>query len=151
MKIIRRNYTVGDFYIIIKIMDKMKLDEINQLVVDKKFEEAKNELLKYNLDEEKEIDALKLLGLCNVNLDLYKEGQSNFETVVKYDPEDASSWFYLANCYDNLDDVIHIALHDPDVDDVRHQKRDQHFQQHFQRHKDRRQNGLLLILPHRFQ
>ena len=107
MKIIRRNYTVGDFYIIIKIMDKMKLDEINQLVVDKKFEEAKNELLKYNLDEEKEIDALKLLGLCNVNLDLYKEGQSNFETVVKYDPEDASSWFYLANCYDNLDDVIH--------------------------------------------
>ena len=88
-------------------MDKMKLDEINQLVVDKKFEEAKNELLKYNPDEEKDVDALKLLGLCNVNLELYKEGQSNFETVVKYEPEDASSWFYLANCYDNLDDKIH--------------------------------------------
>lgn len=88
-------------------MDKEKLDEINELVVDKKFEEAKQELLKYNLDEEKEFEALKLLGLCNVNLENYKEGQSNFETVVKYDPEDASSWFYLASCYDNLDDIIH--------------------------------------------
>lgn len=88
-------------------MDKMNIDEINQLVVDKKFEEAKAELLKYNLDAEKELDALKLLGLCNVNLECYKEGQSNFETVVKYDPEDASSWFYLANCYDNLDDILH--------------------------------------------
>lgn len=88
-------------------MDKNKLDEINQLIVDKKFEEAKAELDKYNPDEEKETEALKLLGLCNVNLEKYKDGQSNFETVVKYDPEDASSWFYLANCYDNLDDVIH--------------------------------------------
>ena len=88
-------------------MDKNKLDEINQLIVDKKFEEAKAELEKYNPDEEKETEALKLLGLCNVNLEKYKAGQSNFETVVKYDPEDASSWFYLANCYDNLDDVIH--------------------------------------------
>lgn len=88
-------------------MDKEKLDEINQLVVDKKFEEAKNELVKYNLDEEKELEALKLLGLCNVNLELYKDGQKNFETVVKYDPEDASSWFYLASCYDNLDDTLH--------------------------------------------
>ena len=83
------------------------MDEINQLIVDKKFEEAKAELDKYNPDEEKETEALKLLGLCNVNLEKYKDGQSNFETVVKYDPEDASSWFYLANCYDNLDDVIH--------------------------------------------
>ena len=83
------------------------MDEINQLIVDKKFEEAKAELEKYNPDEEKETEALKLLGLCNVNLEKYKDGQSNFETVVKYDPEDASSWFYLANCYDNLDDVIH--------------------------------------------
>lgn len=88
-------------------MENMNLDDINQLVVDKKFEEAKEELLKYDLEEDKNIDALKLLGLCNVNLELYKEGQNNFETVVKYEPEDASSWFYLANCYDNLDDRLH--------------------------------------------
>lgn len=88
-------------------MEKMNLDGINQLVVDKKFEEAKNELLKYDLDQDKNIEALKLLGLCNVNLERYKEGQNNFETIVKYDPEDASSWFYLASCYDNLDDRLH--------------------------------------------
>ena len=88
-------------------MEKMNLDGINQLVVDKKFEEAKNELLKYDLDQDKNIEALKLLGLCNVNLEKYKEGQINFETVVKYDPDDASSWFYLASCYDNMDDRLH--------------------------------------------
>ena len=88
-------------------MEKMNLDEINQLVVDKKFEEAKNELLKYDLDQDKNLEALKLLGLCNVNLEKYREGQNNFETVVKYDPEDASSWFYLASCYDNMDDKLH--------------------------------------------
>lgn len=88
-------------------MEKMNLDGINQLVVDKKFEEAKAELLKYDLDQDKNIEALKLLGLCNVNLERYKEGQNNFETIVKYDPEDASSWFYLASCYDNLDDRLH--------------------------------------------
>ena len=88
-------------------MEKMNLDEINQLVVDKKFEEAKNELLKYDLDQDKNLEALKLLGLCNVNLEKYREGQTNFETVVKYDPEDASSWFYLASCYDNMDDKLH--------------------------------------------
>ena len=88
-------------------MDKKKLDEINQLVVKRSLKKQKRNWKKYNLDEEKETEALKLLGLCNVNLEKYKEGQSNFETVVKYDPEDASSWFYLANCYDNLDDVIH--------------------------------------------
>ena len=45
----------------------MNLDGINQLVVDKKFEEAKAELLKYDLDQDRNIEALKLLGLCNVN------------------------------------------------------------------------------------
>ena len=85
----------------------MNLDGINQLVVDKKFEEAKAELLKYDLDQDRNIEALKLLGLCNVNLEKYREGQSNFETVIKYDPEDASSWFYLASCYDNMDDRLH--------------------------------------------
>lgn len=87
-------------------MDKLNLNEINQLLGEKKFEEAKKELENHKPDEEKDVEAVKLLGLCNVNLNLFKEGQSNFETVVKYRPEDASSWFYLGNCYDNQDDFI---------------------------------------------
>jgi len=57
-------------------------------------------------NDEKNIEALKLLGLCNVNLGSFKEGKKIFETVIKYKNDDATSWFYLANCYDNLDDLI---------------------------------------------
>ena len=51
----------------------------------------------------------------------------------------------------HLYNVIHISFHDPNVDDIRHQERDQHLQQYLQRHQDRRQECLLLVLPHRFQ
>ena len=42
----------------------------------------------------------------NVNLDLYKEAKTDFEKVVKVNPDDATSWFYLANCYDTLDNIL---------------------------------------------
>lgn len=84
------------------------LDKINGLINDKKFEEAKEELSTLIKDEtlSKDAEALKLLGLCHVNLGEFKEGQAVFETVIKY-KDDASSWFYLANCYDNQDDYLH--------------------------------------------
>ncbi len=82
------------------------LDKINGLIKDKKFEDAKKELTAVIEDDEKNIEALKLLGLCHINLGEFKEGQGIFETVVKY-KDDAASWFYLANCYDNQDDFLH--------------------------------------------
>ena len=82
------------------------LDKINELIKDKKFEDAKKELIAVIKDDEKNIEALKMLGLCCINLGEYKEGQGIFETVVKY-KDDATSWFYLANCYDNQDDFLH--------------------------------------------
>lgn len=82
------------------------LDTINKLINSKKYEEAKKELQTIIRDDEKDVEALKLLGLCHVNLNEFKEGQAVFETVVKY-KDDAASWFYLANCYDNQDDYIH--------------------------------------------
>ena len=85
----------------------MTLEKINELISDKKFEEAQNSLKKFLNDDEKNIEALKLSGLCNVNLGNFNEGRKDFETVVKYKPDDASSWFYLANCYDNLEDFLH--------------------------------------------
>ena len=83
------------------------LEKASNLVQDNNFEEAKEILAKNLSDEEKDVEALKLLGLCNVNLNDYNEAKSNFETVVKYNPEDATSWFYLALTYDNLDDPLH--------------------------------------------
>ena len=83
------------------------MEKINELITDNKFEQAKERLEEVLRTNPKNIEALKLLGLCYVNLEKYKEGQSIFETVVKYLPDDASSWFYLANCYDNMEDFLH--------------------------------------------
>lgn len=82
------------------------LEKINELINNKEFAQAKEDLQKILAEDEKNIEALKLLGLCYINLEEYKEGQAVFETVVKY-KDDASSWFYLANCYDNRDDYLH--------------------------------------------
>ena len=82
------------------------LDRINELIQEKKFEQAKKELKNIIKDDEKDAEALKMLGLCHINLGEFKEGQGVFETVVKY-KDDATSWFYLANCYDNQDDYLH--------------------------------------------
>ena len=88
-------------------MENYDLNEITNMVVEKKFAEAKEILEKTVTDDEKHIEELKLLGLCNVNLEKYREGQSNYETVVKYRPDDATSWFYLASCYDCQNDLLH--------------------------------------------
>lgn len=88
-------------------MENMTLEQINGLISEKKFEEAQEALKLFLASDEKNVEALKLSGLCNVNLERFDEGRKDFETVVKYKPEDASSWFYLANCYDNLNDFLH--------------------------------------------
>lgn len=82
------------------------LDRINELVGNKDFEEAKvliNEGLKENPDN---IELLKLQGLTDVNLKLWNIARNSFETVVKFEPEDATSWYYLANCYDKTGDIV---------------------------------------------
>lgn len=88
-------------------MDIIDLDKINELISLKDFDGAKVALENLLATEPKNIEALKLLGLCSVNLGLFSEGKKIFETVVKFKNDDATSWFYLANCYDNLDDLLH--------------------------------------------
>ena len=88
-------------------MEDLNLNEITELVADKKYEEAKEKLSCISNNDENNLEALKLLGLCNVNLEYYKDAQSNYETIVKYFPEDATSWFYLACCYDYQEDYLH--------------------------------------------
>ena len=82
------------------------LDKVKELINEKNFEQARDELLSIIKEDEKNIEALKLLGLCYINLEDFKAGQDIFETVIKYS-DDATSWFYLANCYDNQEDYIH--------------------------------------------
>lgn len=88
-------------------MDEQKFNEASELVCNNNYSEAKGILQQCLTDSEKDVEALKLLGLCNVNLECYEDAKNNFETVVKYNPKDATSWFYLALAYDNLDDSLH--------------------------------------------
>jgi len=59
------------------------LDKINELISDKKFEEAKKELVSIVEKDEKDFEALKLLGLCHINLGEFKKGEGVIENVIK--------------------------------------------------------------------
>lgn len=81
-------------------------ERINELVGNKEFEEA-YKLTKEALTEDSEnIELIKLAGLIEVNIEEWEKARCHFETVVKHLSEDATSWFYLANCYDKLGDFI---------------------------------------------
>ncbi len=78
------------------------IEKINELIGNKNFDEALS-LIKPALEEDSNnTELIKLLGLVYVNKKMWAEAQSQFETVVKYSPDDATSWFYLGICYDNL-------------------------------------------------
>ena len=82
------------------------IDKIKELVGDKEFEAAKT-LIEEGLKEKPDnVELLKLAGLASVNLQLWTDGKRYFETAVKYEPEDATSWFYLGNCYEKICDFI---------------------------------------------
>ncbi len=83
------------------------LDSINDLIAVKSFNEAKQELDQYMSNgHEKDIEAVKLRGLVNVNLELYEEAKKDFETALKLAPNDATALFYIAHCHDNLGAVL---------------------------------------------
>lgn len=82
------------------------IEKIRELVGNKEFDLAKNLIQQALKNDNSNIELLKLSGLTFVNLEEWKEAQNDFETVVKYEPEDATSWFYLGICYDKLGDFI---------------------------------------------
>lgn len=82
------------------------IDRINELVGDREFEEARpliEELLKQEPDN---LELIKLSGLVALNLEDWTRARADFETVVKFNPDDAVSWFSLAGVYDSLGDFI---------------------------------------------
>lgn len=79
-----------------------EIDEIQDLISEKSYEEAKTRLIKYTEENSNDPEALKLLGLVNVNLNQFKEAKENFLKATKLLPDDATTLFYLGNCYDNL-------------------------------------------------
>ncbi len=82
------------------------INRINELVGNKEFEEARVWIKEGLVENPNDAELLKLGGLTDVNLNLWDEARQKFESVVKFSPEDATSWFYLAGCYDKLGDLI---------------------------------------------
>ena len=82
------------------------IDRINELVGNKDFEEVLHLVLPALLEEPDNVELIKLAGLAEVNTEDWTKAKFHFETVVKFNPDDATSWFYLANCYNNLGDFI---------------------------------------------
>ena len=56
-------------------------------------------------EDDSDIDAHKLMALCDVNLENYESARCILENIVKRRPDDALIWYYLGCCYDNLDDL----------------------------------------------
>lgn len=84
-----------------------ELDRIKDLISEESFNDAKKALEEYLTNgHNNDIEAVKLMGLVNVNLELFKEARENFEKAIKLSPKDATALFYLANCYDNLGQIL---------------------------------------------
>ena len=65
------------------------INNANELIGERKFDEA-IEILS-QLDKNPE--TYKLMGLCHLNMKDYKSAKNDFETVVKFFQNDATSWY----------------------------------------------------------
>ncbi len=84
-------------------MDEKKIDKIYKLIDKAEYEKAKEILYKIIEKDSDDIDAGKLLALCEVNLENYLQARNILEEVIKYRQDDAISWYYLGCCYDSLE------------------------------------------------
>lgn len=82
------------------------IDRINDLVGKKDFQTAVVLIDEALAEDAENQELLKLAGLTYMNLNDWTKARKTFETIVKYNPDDASSWFYLGNSYDKLGDYV---------------------------------------------
>lgn len=85
------------------------IDRINELIGNKEFDEAKKLIDKALKENSNNLELVKLSGLTLVNLNDWSNAKIAFETVVKINQDDATSWYYLATCYDHMADFINAA------------------------------------------
>ena len=78
-------------------MDKTKL--VN-LITANDWAAAKEYIVSELENVGNDLEIIKYLGLCNINLGCFQDAIYNYETVVKEDTEDALSIYYLATLRD---------------------------------------------------
>ena len=74
------------------------MNDVLDLINNEDYVQAKALLEQIIKDDEKNIEAYKNLGLCEVNLDNPISAIEAFKKVVELDSSDATSLFYLASC-----------------------------------------------------
>lgn len=82
-----------------------KIDEINTLISEKDFVNAKKIILQCLEHSPEDTETLKLLGLCHINLNEYQKAKENFEKVIELNPDDALSHFYLGSIYELINET----------------------------------------------
>lgn len=87
-------------------MKDKEIDEIYVLIEKGEYAKAKELLADIIKENEKDIDALKLIALCDVNVEDYENARKILEDIIKYRQDDAICWYYLGCCYDNLGQLI---------------------------------------------
>ncbi|MBR5304216.1 MAG: tetratricopeptide repeat protein [Candidatus Gastranaerophilales bacterium] len=79
-----------------------KIDKALDLINNDEYTLAQKELKEVLSEEPDNVDAIKNLALCEVNLDNPIEAISLFKKAVLIDENDATSYFYLANCLSKI-------------------------------------------------
>lgn len=95
-------------------MNEKDFDKIYDLIDAGEYALARESIDIALKQDETDIDAHKLMALCDVNLENYESARCILENIVKYRQDDALIWYYLGCCYDNLGDLIsakHAYLH----------------------------------------
>lgn len=83
-------------------MEDKEIDKIYNLIEKGEYAKAKELLTDITDKNDKDTDALKLIALCEVNVENYDKARYILEDVIKYKQDDAICWYYLGCCYDNL-------------------------------------------------
>ena len=79
-----------------------KLDKALDLINQDEFSNAEKILTEILSVEPQNIEVIKNLGLCHINLDNPIDAINYFKKVIEIDENDATSIFYLANCYSRI-------------------------------------------------
>lgn len=84
--------------------ENSNLDKALKLINEKQFSQAKEILLQVVKEEPQNIEAVKSLGLANINLKLTQEALLNFQSALAIDNTDAPSWYYAGTILDQKND-----------------------------------------------
>lgn len=75
---------------------------IEDLIANKQFKEAKALILDKLEQNENDLELLKNLGLCQINLDKFKEAQKTFAKIIELKSDDATAYYYSAYLNEKL-------------------------------------------------